>query len=376
MPQNERVRPLQDAQQEVQTREEQGREAESQMAEQLTTYFSQDETPRKEVTEEVEDDEIVGDTPPKTKAGEIEEEDSEEEEEGSEEEEPDEETALLLDGKPITLDKLLENLTFNPVVNGEEMEVGYQELINGYQRQADYDNHARELKEAKQQIIPILNVAARLQEDPSFQEYVGQYLQSGGMPNDPLLQISDNELDHMLDEDSPRYDREKAQQVIRARSRYRKDAQEREEVSRRTQERHQRELQDWMSAQVSMAKQSIDGAHGEGTYERISPLALDILKEKGFTDQEIAMPMDNRFAQIIAEAAMYRESRKKGTAPRASLGGKKVKLSPPKPTGKSSGKREPSAKRKLRDSAQLASRTQRSEDWAKVALQRVKSLNI
>ena len=58
---------------ELQTREEQGRQAESQMADKLTSYFNQEPQPGRQV-EEVEDDEIVGDTPPKTKAGEIEEE--------------------------------------------------------------------------------------------------------------------------------------------------------------------------------------------------------------------------------------------------------------------------------------------------------------
>ena len=359
---------------ELQTREEQGRQAESQMADKLTSYFNQEPQPGRQV-DEVEDDEIVGDTPPKTKAGEIEEESEEETDKEETEQDEESDVTLVLDGKPITLDKLLDNLTFNPVVNGEKLEVGYQELINGYQRQVDYDKHASELKQQKQQIMPMLHVASRVQEDPQFQEYVAKYLQDGGV-TDPLLQVSDSELDEMLDEDSVRYDRAKAQQVIRARSKARQESGERQEAARRAQERTQREMQDWMSAQVQMAQHSIDGAHGEGTYSRISPLAIDLLKEKGFTDQEIAMPMDNRFAQIIAEAALYRESRKTGKAPRASLRGKKVKLSPPKSTGRSTGKQSPSSERVLRDASQHAAKTQRNEDWAKVALQRIKSLNI
>ena len=120
----------------------------------LSMWDSQEQTANEE-TEATVDEEVVEDT---EEAEEVEEEAPEEEgqaEEETEEEVEEEEFDVVAE----------EDLKYTIKVDGEELEVGIEELKNGYQRQADYTRKSQALAEQRKETEAIQSERMRLEQE-------------------------------------------------------------------------------------------------------------------------------------------------------------------------------------------------------------------
>ena len=122
----------------------------------LNMWDSQEQTASEETDTPV-DEEVVEDT---EEAEEVEEEAPEEEEGQAEEEteeevEEEEETEIVAE----------EDLKYTIKVDGEELEVGIEELKNGYQRQADYTRKSQALAEQRKETEQIQSERQRLEQE-------------------------------------------------------------------------------------------------------------------------------------------------------------------------------------------------------------------
>ena len=122
----------------------------------LNMWDSQEQTASEETDTSV-DEEVVEDT---EEAEEVEEEAPEEEEEGQAEEETEEEV------EEEEFDVVAEeDLKYTIKVDGEELEVGIEELKNGYQRQADYTRKSQALAEQRKETEAIQSERMRLEQE-------------------------------------------------------------------------------------------------------------------------------------------------------------------------------------------------------------------
>jgi hypothetical protein len=120
----------------------------------LSMWDSQEQTANEE-TEATVDEEVVEDT---EEAEEVEEEAPEEEgqaEEETEEEVEEEEFDVVAE----------EDLKYTIKVDGEELEVGIEELKNGYQRQADYTRKSQALAQQRKETEAIQSERQRLEQE-------------------------------------------------------------------------------------------------------------------------------------------------------------------------------------------------------------------
>ena len=123
----------------------------------LNMWDSQEQTASEETDTPV-DEEVVEET---EEAEEVEEEAPESEEEGQAEEETEEEVAEEEEYEVVAE----EDLKYTVKVDGEELEVGIDELKNGYQRQADYTRKSQALAEQRKETEQIQSERQRLEQE-------------------------------------------------------------------------------------------------------------------------------------------------------------------------------------------------------------------
>ena len=125
-------------------------------ANQILSMWDSEEQTASEETEATVDEEVVEET---EEAEEVEEEAPEEEgqaeEETEEEVDEEEETEIVAE----------EDLKYTIKVDGEEFEVGIEELKNGYQRQADYTRKSQALAEQRKETEAIQSERQRLEQE-------------------------------------------------------------------------------------------------------------------------------------------------------------------------------------------------------------------
>jgi len=176
----------------------------------LSMWDSQEQTANEE-TKATVDEEVVEDT---EEAEEVEEEAPEEEgqaeEETEEEVEEEEETEIVAE----------EDLKYTIKVDGEELEVGIEELKNGYQRQADYTRKSQALAEQRKETEQIQSERQRLEQERQMyanglqmlQEQQSSKLQEFESIDWTALK-ADDPYQYMLKKDEYRDAQEKVQNV-------------------------------------------------------------------------------------------------------------------------------------------------------------------
>jgi len=128
-------------------------------ANQILNMWDSEEQTANEETDTPVDEEVVEDT---EEAEEVEEEAPEsEEEEGQAEEETEEEVAEEEEFDVVAE----EDLKYTIKVDGEELEVGIDELKNGYQRQADYTRKSQALAEQRKETEAIQSERMQLEQE-------------------------------------------------------------------------------------------------------------------------------------------------------------------------------------------------------------------
>ena len=157
--------------------------------------------------------------------------DEAEDEEDAEEEDEDEAsedgqkylTFVGKDGKAhrMHIDQFLGNTQHTVKVNGEVMTVGYDDLLGGYQRQADYTRSKQEVAAEKAALARYKDVVAQLESDDRFGTYIGAYFESGGV--DPAVlqaampEVTEGQLADALSSGKPEMV-EAAKNVLKARA--------------------------------------------------------------------------------------------------------------------------------------------------------------
>jgi hypothetical protein len=160
----------------------------------LNMWDSQEQTASEETDTPV-DEEVVEET---EEAEEVEEEAPEEEEEGQAEEETEEEV------EEEEFDVVAEeDLKYTIKVDGEELEVGIEELKNGYQRQADYTRKSQALAEQRKETEAIQSERQKLEQERQMYANGLQMLQE--QQNAKLQEFNDTDWDSLKAEDPYQY---------------------------------------------------------------------------------------------------------------------------------------------------------------------------
>ena len=314
-----------------------------------------------------------------TEAEESEEDETEDETEGeddTEAEESDEDEdkiSLRINGKKAGIEDVLERTVHTVKVDGEELEVDYSELKNGYQRGKDYANKTTELKQLKEEIRPYSELVAFAKSDPQFVEMVTNYVKNGPQAvENPLLSITDTQLSGLLDSESDTYDPDKAGKVIKARTEWNAKSQERQSIQKRVQAEQIQAHNEWAQQEIEKARSVINELGGEDAYDKDGPDVIAHLAEAGFSQEEISTLVDSRLTVIAWEAAQYRKMKDSTEAPRVRLGQKRKNLTPPKAAPAGQGKPKISQSKRQRDTYRKAQTTQREDDWLSAIEQRLK----
>jgi len=255
-------------------------------------WDSQEQTANEE-TEAPVDEEVAEET---EEAEEVEEEAPESEEEGQAEEETEEEVAEEEEYEVVAE----EDLKYTVKVDGEELEVGIDELKNGYQRQADYTRKSQALAEQRKETEQIQSERQKLEQERQMYANGLQMLQEQQAGR---LQEFENTDWETLKADDP-------YQYMLKKDEYR-DAQER--------------LQNAQQQQVLIQQEQADAANKarahfvQQEYSRLvqalpewndqeSTIKKDIQQyatSVGFRPEEISQLADHRSVLIIKKAMEY-----------------------------------------------------------------------
>ncbi len=285
-----------------------------------------------------------------------------------EDEEPEEDEApegldtlrmLDAEGKPVDvkLDDLLKDTVHTAVVDGEEIDVTYDELVDGYQRQADYTRKTMELSKERDELRPFTQMVAYAKNDPEFAAHIQRYFKEGPaqqLSQDAELQMDDDALAELMDENPDR-----ARAIIKARADLRKKTEDRREIEQKAQTEIDNNFRAWVAAERDKASKLIP------EYDKAGPQVLGYLDEVGFNEQERATLYDHRMALVAYEASMYRKMMREQNEPKKPrLSGKRKSPAPPKTMRSGSGKRKPLNQRNARNATNRAQQTGSTEDWA------------
>ncbi len=161
----------------------------------LSMWDSEEQT-ASEVTDTPVDEEVVEET---QEAEEVEEEAPESEEEGQAEEETEEEVAEEEEFDVVAE----EDLKYTIKVDGEELEVGIDELKNGYQRQADYTRKSQALAEQRKETEAIQSERQRLEQERQMYANGLQMLQE--QQNSKLQEFNNTDWEALKNEDPYQY---------------------------------------------------------------------------------------------------------------------------------------------------------------------------
>ena len=160
----------------------------------LSMWDSEEQT-ASEVTDTPVDEEVVEET---EEAEEVEEEAPESEEEGQAEEETEEEV------EEEEFDVVAEeDLKYTIKVDGEELEVGIDELKNGYQRQADYTRKSQALAEQRKETEAIQSERMQLEQERQMYANGLQMLQE--QQNSKLQEFESTNWEELKSEDPYQY---------------------------------------------------------------------------------------------------------------------------------------------------------------------------
>ena len=160
----------------------------------LSMWDSEEQT-ASEVADTPVDEEVVEET---QEAEEVEEEAPESEEEGQAEEETEEEVEE--EEFEVVAE---EDLKYTIKVDGEELEVGIDELKNGYQRQADYTRKSQALAEQRKETEAIQSERQRLEQERQMYANGLQMLQE--QQNSKLQEFESTNWEELKSEDPYQY---------------------------------------------------------------------------------------------------------------------------------------------------------------------------
>ena len=257
----------------------------------LNMWDSQEQTASEETDTPV-DEEVVEET---EEAEEVEEEAPEEEEEGQAEEETEEEV------EEEEFDVVAEeDLKYTIKVDGEELEVGIDELKNGYQRQADYTRKSQALAEQRKETEAILSERQKLEQERQMYANGLQMLRE--QQSSKLQEFENTDWQTLKDDDPYQY--------ILKRDEYR-DAQEKvQNVQQQQAIIQQEQAEEAQKARAHFVQQEYNRLvealpEWNDQESTIKKDVQEYAKSVGFLPEEINQLADHRSVLVIKKAMEY-----------------------------------------------------------------------
>ena len=257
----------------------------------LNMWDSQEQTASEETDTPV-DEEVVEET---EEAEEVEEE-APEEEEGQAEEETEEEVEEEEEFDVVAE----EDLKYTIKVDGEELEVGIDELKNGYQRQADYTRKSQALAEQRKETEAILSERQKLEQERQMYANGLQMLRE--QQSSKLQEFENTDWQTLKDDDPYQY--------ILKRDEYR-DAQEKvQNVQQQQAIIQQEQAEEAQKARAHFVQQEYNRLvealpEWNDQESTIKKDVQEYAKSVGFLPEEINQLADHRSVLVIKKAMEY-----------------------------------------------------------------------
>ena len=232
---------------------------------------------------------------------------------------------------------------YSVTVDGTDLSVNLEELIQGYQRNADYTRKTQELAQERNQSSEFVerskkDVEAKLQKLDQLNNAAQAQLQQ---------EYAEVDFEKLYDEDPV--------EAARLEHKMRKKHSQLAQVQQQTQELQSQEFNKYLGEQQKLLTQKIPEFTDEQKGPRFKQQMRDYLGNIGFNDTEINSVYDHRYVMLVKDAMSYRNlqkakpqiKKKVANAPKVVKGG----------VAKSKGQADAEAKRqqlsKLRKTGQV-----------------------
>jgi hypothetical protein len=195
------------------------------------------------------------------------------------------------------VEEVQEKPRYRVKVDGEEMEVELDELLNGYQRKSDYTKKTQTLAEQRKAVEA---ERARIEEAARLRDQYAERLQV----IEHMLTQPEEDISSLRDTDPIGYAVKMAEKVERDKQ-LTAVRQERQAVMQRQQTEQQERLKTHLANEAERLQAAIpeiaDPAKGEAIRKEIK----DFAKSVGFSEQELAQVYDHRAVIALYKAMQY-----------------------------------------------------------------------
>ena len=259
----------------------------------ILSMWNSEEQTASEVTDAPVDETEVEET---EEAEEVEEEAPESEEEGQAEEETEEEVTEEEEFEVVAE----EDLKYTIKVDGEELEVGIDELKNGYQRQADYTRKSQALAEQRKETENIQSERQRLEQERQMYANGLQMLQEQQSAKlnefestDWAVLKQEDPYQYMMKKDEYRDTQDKAYNL----------EQEQLQIVQEQMQQHQAAKAEFVRTEYTRLVQALPEWEDSGS--TIKTDIREYASSIGFQPQEIDQLADHRSVLVIKKAMEY-----------------------------------------------------------------------
>ena len=183
-------------------------------------------------------------------------------------------------------------------VDGTELSVNLEELIQGYQRNADYTRKTQELAQERNQSSEFVerskkDVEAKLSKLNELNNAAQAQLQQ---------EYAQVDFEKLYDEDPV--------EAARLEHKMRKKHEQLAQVSQQTQELQAQEFNKYLGEQQKLLSQKVPELMDEQKGPRFKQQMRDYLGNIGFNDNEINSVYDHRYVMLVKDAMNYRNLQK------------------------------------------------------------------
>lgn len=187
---------------------------------------------------------------------------------------------------------------YTVTVDGTDLGVNLEELIQGYQRNADYTRKTQELAQERNQSSEFVerskkDVEAKLQKLDQLNNAAQAQLQQ---------EYAEVDFEKLYDEDPV--------EAARLEHKMRKKHDQLAQVSQQTQELQAQEFNKYLGEQQKLLTQKIPEFTDEQKGPRFKQQMRDYLGNIGFNDTEINSVYDHRYVMLVKDAMSYRNLQK------------------------------------------------------------------
>ena len=187
---------------------------------------------------------------------------------------------------------------YTVTVDGTDLGVNLEELIQGYQRNADYTRKTQELAQERNQSSEFVerskkDVEAKLQKLDQLNNAAQAQLQQ---------EYAEVDFEKLYDEDPV--------EAARLEHKMRKKHDQLAQVSQQTQELQAQEFNKYLGEQQKLLTQKIPEFTDEQKGPRFKQQMRDYLGNIGFNDSEINSVYDHRYVMLVKDAMSYRNLQK------------------------------------------------------------------